>query len=457
MMTEQEQKTFQKTAALLRDAGFTGISLNLARSQERETAVRDHRLERKQDSLDQVFVLSGTLGGRQGRISFTAMPKEDGAEALAAQLRETALLGTPGEAQAGKEQKFGGKGGDETGGNRPFYWEAHETVLPVLLKAAGRAYEFPETALVENLAYQQHEEQVFCYDDNGALVFSDSTGYHCLRMTVIAGNAGDRELANTCRYGKRLGDMDAMGLSEQTAREAIGGLSGRSLPSGSYRIVLQNAVAAELLEAFLPAFYGNRQSDGTSCLSGKVGQPVAADFISLREIPGLAEGRVSRSFDDEGTPVSETYLIKDGVLMAPLLNEKTAAAQGKESTGNGFRPDLQSDIETGVTNLRLEIQKDKGCGNLLEALGDGLLVTSVDGVFAGTNVKDGSFSLIAGGRIVENGRITGAFRQVTIAGNFFDMLREAEGADEGYAATTPDCACVLAPSLLAGSLVVSGT
>ena len=156
--------------------------------------------------------------------------------------------------------------------------------------------------------------------------------------------------------------------------------------------------------------------------------------------------------------MSEKYLVRNGLLEQPLFNRKSAGEQGKKSTGNGFKPDLQSDIDTGVTNIRLEAGTEAGdLPELLWELGEGLLVTTVDGVFAGTNVKDGSFSLIAGGRIVKDGKTGGAFRQVTIAGNFFEMLKNTRAAGRDYAATTPDCACVLAPSLLAGELVISGT
>lgn len=62
----------------------------------------------------------------------------------------------------------------------------------------------------------------------------------------------------------------------------------------------------------------------------------------------------------------------------------------------------------------------------------GILVTDVDGVFAGINVMTGTFSLIVKGRKIENGRETDAFCQVTIAGNFFDMLGQIQGIANDY-------------------------
>lgn len=464
MMREQERKTYARLGECLREAGFTGISLSLTENRSRLTAVRKQQKERQQDSLDRMYVLSGSLEGRRGRVSFTAMPEEERIPELMELMKATAALmpknGSPEEAPAmpedSREEQEKTAAKEAPAGS--FLWEEHEAVLPLLLAAEKRACAYPETALVENLSYEQKEERIFLYDGRGVLQLTDATGYHCLRMTVIAKREGDTELANACRYGRSLEETAPEELAEQTAREAIAGLSGRSLPSGSYPVILKNAVVAELLEAYLPAFYGSRLADGTSCLSGKEGESVAAKALSIRELPELPEGRVSRRIDDEGTPVSEKYLVRNGLLEQPLFNRKSAGEQGKKSTGNGFKPDLQSDIDTGVTNIRLEAGTEAGdLSELLLELGEGLLVTTVDGVFAGTNVKDGSFSLIAGGRIVKDGKTGGAFRQVTIAGNFFEMLKNTRAAGRDYAATTPDCACVLAPSLLAGELVISGT
>ena len=49
-----------------------------------------------------------------------------------------------------------------------------------------------------------------------------------------------------------------------------------------------------------------------------------------------------------------------------------------------------------------------------------------------------------------------AFCQVTIAGNFFDMLGQIQGIANDYISTYPDCASVIAPSCVCRELAVSG-
>ena len=119
-------------------------------------------------------------------------------------------------------------------------------------------------------------------------------------------------------------------------------------------------------------------------------------------------------------------------------------------------------MEIGITNVILQSECDlvekteSSILDLKKKMCHGILVTDVDGVFAGINVMTGTFSLIVKGRKIENGRETDAFCQVTIAGNFFDMLGQIQGIANDYISTYPDCARVIAPSVYVGELAVSG-
>ena len=157
MMREQEQKTYARLGECLREAGFTGISLSLTENRSRLTAVRKQQRERQQDSLDRMYVLSGSLEGRRGRVSFTAMPEEERIPELVELMKATAALmpknGSPEEASAMSEDSREGqeRRAAEEAPAGSFLWEDHEAVLPRLLAAEKRACAYPETALLENL------------------------------------------------------------------------------------------------------------------------------------------------------------------------------------------------------------------------------------------------------------------------------------------------------------------
>lgn len=219
---------------------------------------------------------------------------------------------------------------------------------------------------------------------------------------------------------------------------------------------------AEILEAYIPAFYADRIKNDRSAIAGMEGKRVAAENVTLKEVPDLKKGRICRRIDDEGVPVKEKYLIKDGIFETKLVNRTMAEELKLEPTGNGFKESPKSDVGIGITNVILKPEHDRAKGekwsilDLKKKMGHGILVTDVDGVFAGTNVMNGTFSLIVKGRKIEDGQDQEAFCQVTIAGNFFEMLQHIQEMADDYTSTYPDCASVMAPSVYVGELAVSG-
>ena len=67
--------------------------------------------------------------------------------------------------------------------------------------------------------------------------------------------------------------------------------------------------------------------------------------------------------------------------------------------------------------------------------GKGIYITDVEGLHAGANTVSGDFSLSAQGYLIEEGRITSPVEQITVAANFFELLKniEAVGNDLRFA------------------------
>jgi PmbA protein len=75
------------------------------------------------------------------------------------------------------------------------------------------------------------------------------------------------------------------------------------------------------------------------------------------------------------------------------------------------------------------------------------------GMHSGVNAVSGDFSLGAKGFMVENGKIIRSVNQITIAGNFFELLKdiEAVGNDLDFGSD-----CFGSPTLLVKALSVAG-
>ncbi len=136
-------------------------------------------------------------------------------------------------------------------------------------------------------------------------------------------------------------------------------------------------------------------------------------------------------------------------------NLQTARKAGVAPTGNGFKRDYTEKPTINPTNLYL-CQGTSTLAELQMQMGRGLLITECDGMFAGADPVSGDFSLISKGHLIKNGRVDSPVAQITVAGNFFDMLHQIAGIGNDYASAGSEKGFVTAPSIYIPSLAISG-
>ena len=297
----------------------------------------------------------------------------------------------------------------------------------------------------------------------GRVTLADSTG----RSVTDLNSGGHFEISLTARQGDvvQLGgrscplapgsypDMEL--LARQAARDAAGMLEASSYPTGHSPVVLDSRVVCQLLDAFLPAFFAKNVQSRTSILAGKLGERIAGELTVLEEDPFLPEGLCRRRFDDEGIPTTAKTILSGGILRTYLCDRQSAAWCGLVPGGNGFRPTYAEEVGPGYTNLILR-PGTLSQQELLADMGNGLLITGVNGVFAGANPTSGDFSLLSRGYRVQGGQLCGGVNQITIAGNFFELLQQAKGLGNDGAWIHSGTGCLSAPSLYVASLAISG-
>ena len=213
-------------------------------------------------------------------------------------------------------------------------------------------------------------------------------------------------------------------VGAEAARRALRRLGARRVPTQRVPIVFAPEVARSLIGSIFEAASGDAIWRGASFLAGKLGEDIATPGVTIVDdntmlLPTGVGGFGSSPFDDEGLPSRRTLVVENGVLRNYLLNTYTARKLGMKSTHNAARG-LAGTPGTGCGNLYLEP------GELApeEIIGDvkaGLYVTGLMGF--GTNLVTGDYSRGATGLWIENGALTHAVEEVTIAGNLAEMLR----------------------------------
>ena len=230
-------------------------------------------------------------------------------------------------------------------------------------------------------------------------------------------------------------------------KEAIDYLSAEPVASGKYKCIFRYDAAATLLATFAGIFSAESAQKGLSLLAGKENTVIASEAVTLIDDPLMAHSSSSCPFDSEGVPTYTKEVISSGKLTTLLHNLKTALKQGVESTGNA------SGSGVGMFNFFFK-PGEKNFDELCAEMENGLVICSMQGMHAGANPISGDFSLSAKGYKVENGKITGAVKQITVASNFYTVLKDivSVGSDLRFA----QGGGIGSPSVLISEISVAG-
>ncbi|MBS1809009.1 MAG: TldD/PmbA family protein [Acidobacteria bacterium] len=255
------------------------------------------------------------------------------------------------------------------------------------------------------------------------------------------GGWGDRQ-----RWLSKLDSPEEIG--NEAARRALDKLGARKIATQEVPIVFDASMAAELLSSLFEAVSGESVFRRASFLVGKLDEMIAAPALTVID-DGCLPGAVgSRPFDGEGLPTRRTAVIENGVLRSYLLNTYTARKLGLRSTANAMRG-LTGAPSVGVTNFYIAAGETPP-EEIIASVKNGFYVTEQIGF--GFNPVTGDYSRGASGRWIENGRLTSAVEEVTIAGNFREILRGIEmiGNDLRFRGN------LAAPTLKINKMMVSG-
>jgi len=223
---------------------------------------------------------------------------------------------------------------------------------------------------------------------------------------------------------RRMADLESPeAIGREAARRTIRRLGACKVPTQRVPIVFAPEVARSLVGSVFEAASGDSIWRHASFLAGKMGAQIAAPTLTIVDdnamlLPTGAGGFGSSPFDGEGLPSLRTVVVENGVLQTYLLNTYSARKLGLKSTHNASRG-LAGTPGIGCGNLYLEPGRQTP-EEIIAETHTGLYVTSLMGF--GTNIVTGDYSRGATGLWIENGQLTHAVEEVTIAGNLAEML-----------------------------------
>lgn len=248
--------------------------------------------------------------------------------------------------------------------------------------------------------------------DNMAVAFVSVIARDGERVSTGSGFACERD------FGK----ISPQKIADDAVEEALFNLNAAPVASGSYHIIIEKHCMPDLLATFSDVFSADQAQQGMSLLAGREGEAIAAACVTLMDDPHLKGGLASAAFDAEGVATKPKAVIENGKLTTLLHNLKTARKAGVRSTGNASKAGYSSAITVEPSNFYF---KPGQCTleEMMASVGEGLVITEMSGMHAGANPVSGDFSLLSKGYTIENGRKGRAVEQITVAGNFYTMLK----------------------------------
>ena len=220
-------------------------------------------------------------------------------------------------------------------------------------------------------------------------------------------------------------DIDVCNTATEFAQTVVNSLGTRKIEESFKGEMLLTPMAAnEMIEEVIAhAINSDAVQKKASHFAGKIGKEVASDLLTVEDDATNVEGLNASSFDREGVFHRRNVVIEKGILKKFLYNTHTASKDGVRSTGNAGGS-TSSPPTVSTTNFLVKPMRSS-VDTLVSEIDKGIIISRFSG---NVNPVNGDFSgVVKGGRLVMNGTIRHAVREVMVAGNVFEALRRLNG------------------------------
>lgn len=216
-------------------------------------------------------------------------------------------------------------------------------------------------------------------NDKNVVLYKTSTGMSIERKSTSASYSLSAFTKNSAGWASRtnwcVDNIDFDEVNEIATQKALVGVNPQPKDQGRYTVVLEPNAVIDLLMfyAYAGAFNGKNHEEKTSPFTGKVGEKLFSDKLTVtEEINHPLNPQADFTF--EGVEKKELTLIENGVLKNILYDYRTAKNYGKEPTGNGFPANIAG--YHGAYPSGMVVKKgSKTTEELIKSVDNGILVT----------------------------------------------------------------------------------
>ena len=451
-MSEQLERAAEQAIQALQRAGASQGDARLTQSEGLEVRVRGEEIDFVKQAHAKGLVLRAFVEERGGRRQASTSTSDLTPEAVDRMAQETVALARATAVDPAAGLPEGGFASDWPDlelldpADRP--WKVDEWIERARrAEDAARALD----ARITRSSGSQASSRFACvaYGNTAGFVGSYASSSHGLYSMPVAEADGQKQTDYWSAASRSLSGLeDPESVGRSAGERVVRRLGARPVPTCEVPVIFESRVAAGLLRNLLECVNGYALYRKASFLAGRLGDAIASELVSVVDDGRRPGGLGSRPFDGEGLPTRRNVIIDAGRLESYLLDSYSARRLGASSTGSAI-PLGPTGAAAGPTNLWLE-PGDASLEDLVADTGRGLLVTEMMG--RGLNPVTGDYSRGAAGLWIENGELTHAVQEVTVAGNLGEMLRSIDA----IANDLQWLSSVASPSLRVARMTVAG-
>ncbi len=245
------------------------------------------------------------------------------------------------------------------------------------------------------------------------------------------------EAVRGTRGFEMLDDDIASEAAAIAARRAVLNVGAEPAPAGTYTVVLSSEAGGTLIhESVGHGLEADLNLKGLSVYSGRIGEKVASELITVVDDGRDPGQRGTAAMDDEGTPTQRTVLIEKGVLRTYLSDRKHAEKLVIPRSGNARRESFRYLPICRMTNTMIE-RGESDPDEILRSVKDGIFVKKMGG--GQVDVVSGNFAFeITECYRIRDGKLAEPLRGATLVGQGPKLMSEIDmvGWDLGYSTGT---------------------
>lgn len=276
----------------------------------------------------------------------------------------------------------------------------------------------PEGLVSEEAEYSETISDTLILDSQGLYCRHTETGFDYGVEMTVEDKQGNKFSGYWWDASVWRNKLDTSVICPKALERARAQMDPRPFKSGKYNMVIDSEVASRVVSPVLSALSAYAVQQNNSFLTGKVGQKVFPEGLTIIDDCRIAGQSGSRLFDSEGVATKTVPIIENGVVKQYFINTYMAGKMGMEPTlESAIRPRVAGWPQPGLDRQRI-----------LEMCGSGILVTGFNG--GNSNSSTGDFSYGIEGFAFKDGKVLHPVREMLITGNFLTLWNNLTAAGE---------------------------